>query len=144
MSSFTYFTSQNNLVVIKLLHHSALRPPAEFYHYFVIVIALGVIVSLICYRPKTFFELGPVQSIRHDRQTLDCLTSSMENTRKGRRATKFPQNELSLQFYSIISHLLIRLNFEKVRPTVRNIGVFESESGKRLLYTNPMYPGLTL
>ena len=60
MSSFTCFAFENNLIVIKLLHHSALRHPAEFYHHFVIVIALGVIVSLNYRHPKTFFVLGTI------------------------------------------------------------------------------------
>ena len=42
MSNFTYFTFQTNLMVIKLLHQSALKLQAEFNHQFVVVIDICV------------------------------------------------------------------------------------------------------
>ena len=60
MNSFTYFTLQTNITVIKTLHHCAPQAPAEFYHNFGIEIAFRVTVSLIHRRQKKFSVLGPV------------------------------------------------------------------------------------
>ena len=43
MSSFTYFTSQTNLTVNTILHHSVPHAPVEFYNHF----------------PTAFLVLGP-------------------------------------------------------------------------------------
>ena len=54
MSNFTYFISQINLIVIKLLHNSALRPKAGCNDQF--MIESVVIVSLIYCHPLTIFN----------------------------------------------------------------------------------------
>ena len=56
MSNFKYYIS--NLIVIKLLHLSALRPQAESNHKVVLVIEHGAIVSLICCHPKIYSVLS--------------------------------------------------------------------------------------
>ena len=43
MNSFTYFTPQANITVIKILHHNAPQAPAELYDRFVIGNAFRVI-----------------------------------------------------------------------------------------------------
>ena len=58
MSTFIYFKSQFNLIVIRLLQHSAFRLQSEFKRQFAVVIKLEVIVLLICCLPKTFSVLG--------------------------------------------------------------------------------------
>ena len=50
MTNFIYSTPQTNLIVIKLLHHSALKTQAEYNHQFVVVIEIGAV-------PRTFSVL---------------------------------------------------------------------------------------
>ena len=61
MRSFTYFTSQTNLNSNQNIKSVPLRPSAEFYDYFVIMIPLIVIVYLIYHCPKRFSLLGLVK-----------------------------------------------------------------------------------
>ena len=61
MRSFTYFTSQTNLNSNQNIKSVPLKPSAEFYDYFVIMIPLIVIVYLIYHCPKRFSLLGLVK-----------------------------------------------------------------------------------
>ena len=50
MSYSIYSVSQTNLIVIKLLHHSALESQAEYNHYFVVVIKTGAVQEYFLYK----------------------------------------------------------------------------------------------
>ena len=88
-----------------------LRPPAELYHHYAIVIVLEVIISFIYRSSKTVFLLDPKFCQKLPKDSLNILIFLLVLSKSNRKnSCRFDQHQMLLSMISMINIKLFSIN----------------------------------